>query len=377
MNPNGSWQSDAMDQMELANRSAAMQAAQMANEEAYRQLQAHLEQQKMAQQGSQFSQDLAARTGMHDEDLANARLMQSNAQDFSHNQFLQDLAARNHEADVRFGPDSLAAKQYADSQAFNNRILDMLGGGQSPAPQAAPAQATHPADVGVSMGGNMTGYGNGAMPAPRAAPAPAATQPSGGVDPAMLQKVALIAALRNGTPVPNFPMQNVQNQLAVDQLQQHEREIAGQKIQEALNNGDITTARQIAASSGAQMPRIDASSLMPDPISHLGGRPDVALKLSAIDTLAERATQAYNDKSSVDDLKAAMEDAATTLSNHGVNPDEARAVVNQRVLQKIPKKYGTMGGIASDIGYLMFQPEIFGQTSKSDRVNQIHDLIGQ
>ncbi len=97
MNPLGTWQSDAMDQAEQANRQAAFQAAQMQNEIAARQLQAHLEQMRMNQQGTQFEEGRADQLGMHNSSLENANRMQQAA--FGHEDNAA-LARANVERDI-------------------------------------------------------------------------------------------------------------------------------------------------------------------------------------------------------------------------------------------------------------------------------------
>lgn len=383
MNPNGTWQADAMDQSEQANRQAAFQQALMQNNIAAEQLRAQLDRARMSQQGSQFEEGRADQLGMHNSTLLNENNMQQDRFGHEDNAALARAAVEKHIADMQFGPESLAQRQYTDSQSFNNRMLDMLSGhstaqgGTTPVPQdlgggrnptnGEPLSAENPYHVALpSPEQQLASQAPGGSPMPTPAPS---TTPSGGIDPGMLQRLAVMSSLRNGTPIPNFAEQGMHMRAEQMGLDRATREDAGQRIQAALDAGDVNGAKNLAASSGAQMPRIDAMQV--------ANRPDVQLKLSALDTLAARATQAYNDPQSVQTLKAAMADATATLVNHGVTQDEADALVKQRVLQKIPQRYSGLSGALSDMSYLMAQPEIFGQSSKADRVNQIHDSIGQ
>lgn len=382
MNPLGTWQSDALDQSEQANRNAAMQSAQMANEIAYRNLQAHLEQQRMAQQGDQFNRDLSSRTGMHEEDLANSRLLQSNGQDFARGQLAQELAARNHAVDVE---NEWRQREYNDRIAREKLLLHNLGldGGQpaAPASPAAPAVDLSPMkQMPPGMEHNpMAGYGSGAMPAPvhapTQAPAPAgagAMQVPQGVDP-VAYRLALYNSFTHGTAMPDFRGNALRDRAVADELHQHELEIAQRRLQQAIDSGDTATQQQIIHDNpDLVMPRIDAQTI--------AGRPDVQLKLSALDQLAERATKFAGDTGAVASLKLAMSDAIHTLTSHGVKPEEASAIVSQRVLQRIPQRYGSFGAGLNDIvsAFAGGAPYWMGDgDTQADRTNAIHDFIGQ
>lgn len=325
MNPLGTWQSDALDQSEQANRNAAMQSAQMANEIAYRNLQARLEQQRMAQQGSQFSQDLAARTGMHDEDLANSRLLQSGSQDFARQQLAQELAARNHEADLRFGPNSLPMMQYQRQVNLENQMaqgLGLLPGGQAAAPTA------HGDPVTDAMSHFMPGISQMQQAAP--------AQRVGAIDPDMLKRAALYSSITHGTPMPDFQSRDLQAQAATDSLHQHELEIAQSRIQQMMENGDVVGAKQLAAQSGAVVPRVDPNAVK--------AKADVQGALVDLMTKAQRLHDytvlggSEDSDERVNDFRNSARTAIAMLVKNGVKPEDALAYVQGQIRPMVGKQ---------------------------------------
>lgn len=365
MNPGGTWQQDGMDASEAANRAAAFQAAQMQSQIAAQQLQAHLEQARMHQQGAQFEEGRADTMGMHGQDIENANRMQQAGFANQHSILDAELAARNHEADLLHGPNSLEQRRYALDEAFQNRLMSMLPGGQTQ-PAVDPLAAMHA--MPPDMAGNpMAGYGNGSMPAH--APASPGVSAPGGLDMGTLRNLAVVSALRNGGQIPDFAEHDMHMDAERMQLEEAHRAEASRRIQAALDAGDVNTAKQIASSSGAQMPRIDSGGLM--------SRPEVAVSLGNVVNLAKTyATSTFGSAEDVAKFKQAFEAAVSALSNHGVNPDEARAAVAQQINAAIPGRAGAgavmmnrlMGGFA--------MPMLSGTSGSADRANQIHDAIG-
>jgi hypothetical protein len=370
MNPNGTWQGDAMDQSEQANRQAAFQSAQMQNEIAARQLQAHLEQARMAQQGSQFEEGRADTLGMHGQDIENQNRMQQAGFGQADSMALREIAARNHIADLEHGPNSIEARRYQAEIDDRRHLQEIVFGGGQPAHQAAPSSDLAPMHaMPADMAHNpMAGYGNGAMPSPTGAGvAPAAP---GAVDPDMLKRVAIYNAMAHGGSMPDFEgnaLRHRADQLTVDRAS---REDAAQRIQSALDAGDVHGAQAIAQGSGAQMPRIDSGALM--------SRPEVAVKLANAVTMAKGLIgNSFAGPEDLQKLKWSFDDATNTLVNHGVSPDEAKAAIAQQISAVIPEREsGVKAAIGRVLGYSFVLPMLSGSAGSGSRANQIHDTIG-
>lgn len=345
MNPNGTYQNDGMDQIELANRQYGLQQQQMAHGQSHDDLMAQIALKQLASSDAHFGAELKDRQdarslGRQDSLNQFAAAADLTKAGWAHDDTRHsgDLAQAVALARFQKEPGQLEQQRYTDEQSQRAQVMAYLGIG----------------------GGQPTAPGAPGVAAPGAA----------GIDPQKLRTVAVMRSLMNGGNIPDFERQDAEHDLLKLKVDDAKQDDATKRISALLDSGQVEEAKKIAAATGAPMPQIHADAL--------AARPEVAVGLEKLKRLiSDYQSGTFSELGGGSaGIKSAMEEIVAALASHGVAPDEAQAFIKQKMDETTDKKAGLGQRVWDNMKYANPITLATGGAGRSTRANDVRSLIG-
>jgi hypothetical protein len=326
MNPNGTFQTDGLDQIAMHNAQLAMQQQQYGNDVAHQNLMAQLAMRQLASGDQHFNAELADRQQSRQQGRQDAMNMFGAQADLTkagwgHEDAIhsQDLSSREALARLMKEPSNFERSVYSDQKAEKQALMKMLG---------LSGDAQSPADP----------YSNSpdATARPQGPAAPMGGAPM--LDQNKMQAIAAYNALTHGTQMPDFQRNGMEHDLMQMKMDEAKRGDASNRIQALLQAGQGDEARKIAAETGAPLPMVSPDALAADPA--VGGALSEAN--AAGNDLNGKIGLFGSTGTEADSVKQAMARAVQIMVQRGVAPETARAYVLQK-MRAISGKDGTHG----------------------------------